>query len=175
MQEHHRENQHVGEVKRLAGEEDDVFAQGMAGAPEVIVLGKEEALEIAHEDVIEREHRVEEQAVDVLEAVPPGAGLVGGEAEDAAAGEGVVFAVEVDAGVVAAVVQDAPHVGVDAAEVEGIVEGLVDQRRGGDCVVIAVVGDIQQEKCLGEASQEVERDERPGARVEGIDGDPAAE
>jgi hypothetical protein len=41
--------------------------------------------------------------------------------------------------------------------------------------VVAVVGDIQQEKRLGEATEEIERDERPGTRVEGVDGDPAAE
>jgi hypothetical protein len=124
----------------------------MAGAGEVVVLGEEEGFEVANEDVIEREHGVEEQAVDVLEAMPGGAGLVGGEAEDAATGEGVVFSMEVDAGVVPAMVEDAPHVRVDAAEVEGIVEGLVDDGRGRDGVVVAVVCDIQQQKCLGEAA-----------------------
>jgi hypothetical protein len=64
----------------------------------------------------------------VLEPVHRYAGIVRGKAEEAAAFDGIVLAMEVDAGVVSAMVEDAPHVRADAAQVEDVVQGFVDDR-----------------------------------------------
>ena len=41
--------------------------------------------------------------------------------------------------------------------------------------MVAVVGDVQQEKGLREAAQKIESDKLPGAGLERVEGDPAAE
>jgi hypothetical protein len=64
------------------------------------------------------------------------------EPEDASPGKCIVFAVEIDAGVVASMVEDTPHIRTDSAEIEDVVQSLVDQRPGGDGVMVAVVCDI---------------------------------
>ena len=46
------------------------------------------------------------------------------------------------------VMEDTPHVRTDSAQIENIVQGFVDARPRRDGVVIAVVGDVQQEECL---------------------------
>jgi hypothetical protein len=84
-QQHHRQNEHVGEVERLAREQDGVLARRMPVRFQIVVGGEEKGLKVPHKNVIEREHRVKKQRIDVLEAVPDGARLVGRKAEDAAA------------------------------------------------------------------------------------------
>jgi hypothetical protein len=49
---------------------------------------------------------------------------MGRKPKDAASRKRVVFAVEIDAGVVAPMMQDAPHVRVDSANIEDIVQRL---------------------------------------------------
>ena len=63
----HRQNEHIGEVKRLPRKEDDVFPQRMLGTFQIVVGREEKALKVSYEDVVEREQRVQEQRVDVLE------------------------------------------------------------------------------------------------------------
>jgi len=121
----------------------------MTGAFQIAMGGEEKALKVSYEDVVEREHGVKEERVDVLEAVQRCAGLMRRKAEDATSCESVVLAMEIDAGVVASMMENSPHVGVDSAEIEGVIEEFVYGRRGGDGVVVAVVGDIEQEECLG--------------------------
>src|ERR1700676_831625 len=99
-QRHHRQNEHVGEVKSFPGKEDGVFTLRMAGAFQVIVGREEEALNVSYEDIVEGEQRVKEERVDVLEPVVGRAGLMGRKSKDASSGKGVVFASEVDTGVV---------------------------------------------------------------------------
>jgi hypothetical protein len=60
--------------------------------------------------------------------------------------------VEIDAGVMAPMMEDTPHVRADSAQIEDIVQGFVDVRPGRDGVVIAVMGDVQQKECLREAA-----------------------
>jgi len=146
----------------------------MAGAFEIVVGGEEKGLEVPYEDVIEREHGVKEQRVDVLKSVPSGAGFVGGKPEDAASGEGVVFAVEIDAGVVASMVEDTPHVRVDSADIEDVVERFIDGRDGRDGVVVAVVCDVQQKEGLGHAAQEIKSYKLPRIQLKGVEDDPTA-
>src|SRR5580704_6533003 len=84
FQHQHGQNQHVSQVKGLAGKKNDVFAHRMLGAAQVIMLGKEKTLEVPEEDVIEREHRVNEQRINVLEAVPRQLGFIWRKAKDTA-------------------------------------------------------------------------------------------
>ena len=160
-QHHHRQNEHVGEVERLPRKEDGVFPRRMLGALQIVVGREEKALKVPHENIVEREHRVKEQRIDVLEPVPARAGFMGRKPKDAASRKRVVFAVEIDAGVVAAMMEDAPHVRVDSANIEDIVQGLVYGRHRRDGVVVAVVGDVQQKECLGEAAQKIEGNKLP--------------
>src|SRR5277367_6799511 len=124
----------------------------MIGAFQIIVGREEKAFKVPKENIIEREKRVKEQRIDVLEPVPWRVGFMRGKAKDAASRKRVIFAVEIDAGVMAAMMQDAPHVRADSAQIEDIVQSLVDARPGRDRVVIAVMGDVQQEECLREAA-----------------------
>ena len=112
----------------MPGKEDDVFAQRMPGALQVVVGREEKALKVPDEHVVEREQRVKKQRIDVLEPVQRRAGFMGRKPKDAASCKRVVFAVEIDAGVVASMMEDAPHVGVDSAKIEDIVQSLVDER-----------------------------------------------
>jgi hypothetical protein len=68
---------------------------------------------------------------------------------------------EIDAGVMAAMMEDAPHVRADAAQIEDIVQGFVDARPGRDSVVVAVMRDVQQKESLREATQKVECNKLP--------------
>src|SRR5208283_5704374 len=116
-----------------------------------ISVGREEkGLEVPYENIIERKQRVEEERIDVLEPLQRRAGLVGRKPKEAAPRKRVVFSVEIDAGVVASVMEDTPHVRVDSTNVENIVQGLVYGRHRRDGVVVAVVRDVQQKKRLGE-------------------------
>src|SRR5580658_1552593 len=124
----------------------------MFGSPQIFVGREEKALEVPEEHIIDRKQRINEQRVDVLEAVPWRAGFVGRKTKDAAAGKRVIFAVKVDAGVMAPVMEDTPHVRVDSAQIEDIVQGFVDARPGRDGVVIAVMGNVQQKESLREAA-----------------------
>lgn len=148
----HWQDKHVREVEALAGKENGVFAQRMFGAFQIFVGREEKALEVPKEHVVKREQCVNEQGIDVLESVPWRPGFIGREAENAASRKRIVFAVEIDAGVMAPMMEDTPHVRIDSAQVEDIVQGFVDERPGRDGVVIAVMGDVQQKKCLREAA-----------------------
>lgn len=55
--------------------------------------GKEKALKVPEEHIVEREQRIKEQRIDVLEAMEERAGFMGCKPEDAAASQCVVFAV----------------------------------------------------------------------------------
>src|ERR1700749_278876 len=96
------------------------------------------------------------------------------EPEDSAPRKSVVFTVEIDAGVVASMVEDAPHVGTDSAEVEDVVQRLVDEWPGGDGVVVADVGNVQQKKGLGKAPQQIEGNKFPRTGSERIYSNPTA-
>src|SRR5271155_237904 len=149
-QHHHRQDKHVSEVEALAGEKNRVFSQSMLGASQIFVVREEKALEVPEKHVIEREQRVNEQRIDVLEPVPWQPGFIGRKAKDAASRKRVIFAVEIDAGVMAPMMEDAPHVRTNSAQVEDIVQGFVYERPGRYGVVIAVMGDVQQKECLRE-------------------------
>src|SRR5580704_17348601 len=158
---HDRQNEHVGEVERLPRQEDGVFSRWMPCAFQIVVGWEEKALKVPYENIIEREHRVKEQRIEVLEPVPPRTGFVGRKPKDSASCKRVVFAVEIDAGVVASMMEDTPHVRVNSANIEGIVQGFVYGRHRRDGVVVAVVGDVQQKECLGETAQKVEGNKLP--------------
>src|SRR5580692_13117743 len=98
-QHHHRQDKHVSEVEALAGKENGVFAQGMVGAFQIIVGREEKALEVPEEHIVEREHGIKEQRVDMLEAMPRRACFVGAKAKDTTPRKRIIFAVEIDAGV----------------------------------------------------------------------------
>ena len=69
MQQHHGQDEHVGEVERLAGEEDDVFPQRMPGALEVVVgWGRRSTRSRGRRRSRARTSR-RRTALDVLEAV----------------------------------------------------------------------------------------------------------
>src|SRR5215469_11049134 len=114
----HRQDQHVGEVEALTQKEDGVFTLRVPGAPQVFVGGKEEALKVTEEHIVDRKQRVNEQSIDMLKPVPWRPGFIGRKAKDAAPRKRIIFAVEIDAGVMAAMVEDSPHVRVDTAKVE---------------------------------------------------------
>ena len=97
----------------------------------------------------------------MLEPLQARAGFVGRKPKDAASRKRVVFTVEIDAGVVAAMMEDTPHVRVDSTNIENIVQDFVYRRHRRDGVVVAVVRDVQQKECLGEAIQKVEGDKLP--------------
>jgi hypothetical protein len=124
----------------------------MPGAFQIFVGREEKALKVSYENIVEREHGVKEQRVDVLEPVQARAGFMGRKPKDAASRKRVVFSVEIDAGVVTPMMEDTPHVGVDSANIENIIQEFVYGRHRRDSVVVAVVGDVQQKKCLGEAA-----------------------
>src|SRR5208282_1153856 len=124
----------------------------MFGAFQIIVGREKKALEVPEEHIVEREQCIKEQRIDVLEAVPRRPGFIGGKAKDAASRKRIIFTVEIDAGVMAPMMDDTPHVRADSAQIEDIVEGFVDARTGRDGVVIAVMGNVQQKECLREAA-----------------------
>ncbi len=97
----------------------------MFGAFQIFVGREEKALEVPDEHIVEREHRVKEQRIDVLEPVPARAGFIGRKPKDAASRKRVIFAVEIDAGVMASMMEDTPHVRADSANIEDIVQGFV--------------------------------------------------
>ncbi len=74
----------------------------------------------------------------------------------------------IDAGMVPAMVQDAPHIRTDPANVEDIVERFVNGGRGRDSVVIAIVCDVQEEESLGEAAENIEAEKKPGFGMQGV-------
>jgi len=76
--------------------------------------------------------------------------------------------------VVASMMEDTPHVRVDSANIEDIVQGLVYGRHRRDGVVVAVVGDVQQKERLGEAAQKVEGNKLPWIGPERVERNPAA-
>ena len=150
-QHQHRQDKHVSNVEGLAPKEDRVFAGSVFGALQIVVLWGEKALEVPDEYVVERKQSVKQQHVDVLKPVQWRPGLMGRKAKNAASRKRIVFTVEIDAGVMAPMMEDAPHVGADSAQIEDVVQGFVDDRPGRDGVVIAVVRDVQQEECLRES------------------------
>lgn len=160
-QHHNRQNQHVRQVERLPREEDEVLPQRMPVAFQIVVGREEKALKVPDENIVQREHRVKEQRIDVLEPMQGRARFMRRKSKDAPPRKRVVFAVDVDAGVVASVMEDAPHVRVDSANIEDIVQDLVYRWHRRDGVVVAVMGNVQQEECLGETAQNVERNELP--------------
>src|SRR5580704_6648658 len=83
-QNHHRQDKHVSEVEALARKENSVFAQRMFSASQIFMVRKEKALEVPEKHIIEREHRVNQKRVDVLEPVPWRPGFIRREAKDAA-------------------------------------------------------------------------------------------
>src|ERR1035441_3844314 len=97
----------------------------MPGLFQIVVGGEEKALKVPHEHIVERKHRVKEQRIDVLEPMQRRPGFVRRKAEDAASGKRVVFVVEIDAGVVASMMEDPPHIGADSTNIENIVQGFV--------------------------------------------------
>src|SRR6201996_3625870 len=62
-------DQHVCEIEELTGKENNVFAERMPGALQVVVGGKEETLEVSEKHVVQREQRIHKQRVDVLKAM----------------------------------------------------------------------------------------------------------
>jgi hypothetical protein len=92
-QQQHWQDEHVGEVERLPREEDGVFPRRMPGTLQVVVGWKKKGFKVPYENVVEREHRVKEQRIDVLEPVLARAGFVGCKPKDAASGKRIVFAV----------------------------------------------------------------------------------
>src|ERR1700680_624639 len=83
-QHHHRQDKHVSEVEALAGNENGIFAQRMLSASQIFMGWKEKALEVPKEHIIEREHGVNEQRVDVLEPMPWRPGFIRRKAKYAA-------------------------------------------------------------------------------------------
>src|ERR1700689_2369176 len=115
-QHHHWQDKHVSEVEALAGNENGIFAQRMIGAFQIIVGREEKALEVPEEHIVEREHCIKEQSIDVLEPVPWRAGLIGGKAKDTASRKRIIFALEIDARVMAPMMENTPHVRADSAQ-----------------------------------------------------------
>jgi hypothetical protein len=99
---------------------------------------------------------------------------VGCKPEDAASRKCVIFTVEIDARVVAPMMEDPPHVGVDAANIENIVQDFVYRPHRRDGVVVAVMRDVQQKECLRETIQKVESDKLPRIRIERVESNPTA-
>src|SRR5258708_26242035 len=97
----------------------------MIGAFQIMVGREEKALEVPEEHIVEREHGIKEQRIDVLEPVPWGAGFMGGKAKDTASRKRIIFAVEIDARVMAPMMEDTPHVRADSAQIEDIVQSLI--------------------------------------------------
>jgi hypothetical protein len=110
----------------------------------------------------------------VLEPLQARAGLVGREPEYAASREGVVLTVEIDAGVVASMVEDPPHVWIDSTDIENIVQGFVYRWNRRDGIVVAVVRDIQQKESLGKAIQKVDGYKPPWIQLERVESNPAS-
>src|ERR1700733_10559500 len=102
----------------------------MFGALQIVVFRKEKALEVPNEHILKREQRVEEQRIDVLEPVPRRASFVRRKTKDAAARNRIIFLMDIDAGVMAAMMKETPHVRADSAQIEDVVQGLVDERPG---------------------------------------------
>src|SRR5271166_2825088 len=127
-----------------------------------IVMGREEkALKIPNENVVEREQRVQEERIDVLESLYTRARFVRSKSKEASSRQRVVFRVDINAGMVASMVEDTPHVRVDSTKIEHIVQSFVYGRHRRDGVVVAVMRDVQQKERLGEAAQNVEGDKPP--------------
>ena len=82
----------------------------MLGAFQIVVRREEKALEVSYENIIERKQRVDQERINVLEALPATAGFVRRKSKNAAPRKCVVLGVKVDAGVVPAMMQDTPHV-----------------------------------------------------------------
>jgi len=97
----------------------------------------------------------------VLEAVHPSARFVGRKPKDAAPRKCIVFALEIDAGVVAAMMENAPHVRADSANIENVIQEFVNRRHRRDGVVVAVVCDVQQKECLGKAADQIKANKSP--------------
>src|ERR1700677_4959344 len=83
-QHHHRQNKHVSEVEGLAAKENGIFAHRMMRASQIFMGRKEKTLEVPEEHIIEREHGVNEERVEVLEPVPWRPRFVRCKAKDAA-------------------------------------------------------------------------------------------
>jgi hypothetical protein len=86
---------------------------------------------------------------------------VGCKPKQAASRKRVVFTVEIDAGVVASMMENTPHVGTDSTDIENIVQGFVDRPHRRDSIVVAVVRDVQQKERLGDGIYKIEADEPP--------------
>jgi hypothetical protein len=82
----------------------------MPGPAQIVVGRKEKALKVPYENIIKGEQRVQEQRVDVLEPLQRLARFMGRKPKEAASRQRVVFAVDIDAGVVASMMEDTPHV-----------------------------------------------------------------
>ncbi len=109
--------------------------------------------------------------LEPLQGLP---GLVGGKPKQAASGKCVVFTVEIDAGVVAAVMKDTPHVRTNSTNIEDIVQGFVYRPHRGDGIVVTVVRDIQQKERLCDGIDKVEANKFPGIRFERVKRNPTA-
>src|ERR1700752_5068919 len=83
-QDQHPQDKHVSDVEDLASKENGIFAQRMISAFQIIVRREEKALEVPEENIVEREHRIKEQRIDVLEAVPWRAGFIRCKTKDSA-------------------------------------------------------------------------------------------
>src|SRR5580698_1150608 len=79
-QHHHRQNQHVSDIKSFSRKESDVLPQGMLRAFQIIMRREEETLEISQEDIVERKQRVHQQGIDMLKPMQRRSGFVGGKA-----------------------------------------------------------------------------------------------
>ena len=152
-QQQHRQNNHVGKVEPFACKEDGVFSRRMFGAFQISVGGKEEALKVSQENIIEGKESVNEQRVDVLEPVPGCARFVWRKAKDAASGKRVIFPMQIDAGVVPSMMQDAPHVRIDSTDIENIIQSFVYRPERRNRIVVAVVRNVQHQECLGQATR----------------------
>src|SRR5271156_4296379 len=99
-QDQQRQDQHVSDVETLSGKKNGVFAQRMFGTFQIIVGWEEKTREVPDQHIVEGEQRVNEKSIEVLEPVPWRSRFIGRKAKDAAPGQRIVFAVEIDAGMI---------------------------------------------------------------------------
>lgn len=124
-QQHNRQDEHVNEIKSFTHKEDDVFSRRMLRLFQIVVGREEKALKVPHEHIVERKYRIEQQCIEVLEPLEGRPAFVRRKAKDATSGKRIIFAVEIDAGVVASMMKDPPHIGADSTNIENIVQGFV--------------------------------------------------
>src|SRR5260370_33562798 len=110
-QDHDRQNEHVGEVERLARKEDGVFSHRMPGPAQIVVGRKEKALKVPYENIIKGEQRGREQHIEVLEPLQRVARVMGRKTKDTASRKRVACAVDIQSAARPPVMLYAQHEG----------------------------------------------------------------